>query len=359
MEIEKVLSNLSEKKNFSLAIDFVLKKIKRGLRVYAVKDIQYLGRIVSLINKFNNIKHNDYSLMEDFNNQIIVAFKDIIEGDSADGFVNVLFFYPAEVLTGILNYFPKSNVLKSLSHFKEISKNMKLVAENSLEINNSENKTNKKLIVEIDKYDLDKKKQLADKLDKEITAVQFSRVEQIRDELLEKRKELEQRIEEITKKMGPFISTEYSREEIKEWLSELDDEGLFPMQGMDVEKAADFVEKHRLESISIKDTVVEDQAVILDEAKDKVFVDLDKVENRIQSVVEGSLPDDQPEITHIIDDSIEKEPEVIMNGLDIAKEEAVTEKAKDIESEILDSEHYDSKDVVSDLKDKHKKGTAI
>ena len=53
------ISNLEEKDNFYILMDFVLRKISTGIRGYSIIEMQQLGKIVNLLNRQNILKYND------------------------------------------------------------------------------------------------------------------------------------------------------------------------------------------------------------------------------------------------------------------------------------------------------------
>ncbi len=371
MNIDQILTNLDQRQNFDFAIDFVLRKIASGIRGYSVQEMQTLGKIAKLINKQDKLKFHDNKIFY-LNEQIVLAFKNVLqEAKSADELKDVLAYYPIPVLEGIIEAFPQSRTVSQIRDYLLCAENARKEMPNFYNTLKDKGKSNKAIIAKVDRENLEQELEVADDLDKKIQQVGLNSLQKILDKLLLKKQELEAKMEELTERLGPFISSDYSPQDIQKWLEALSDEGLVSMEGVSVNQAVRYVQKYaNLNSIEFKEEVTSKKSEVVDEANN-FKLDIEKEENRIQKVIQTDLKKIQKQILKV-SESVDKfkniQEEQILEEVisketagetqQIAEDDVVVESNVDILDPIK-LDHYNQSDVVSKLKGKHKKGMSI
>ena len=373
--IEQILSNLDQRQSFDLAIDFVLRKVSKGIRGYSVKEMQNLGKIANLINKQDKIKFHDRKILY-FNEQLVLAFHKVLkESKSADGLKEVLAYYPIPVLNGIIAEYPQSSIILKIRDYLSYAENARKENKNFSSSQQESVSSSKAIVAKVDPDKLNQEKEIADELDEKIKQVGLNRLQKIMDKLIAKKQELESKMEEITERLGPFIRSDYSPHDIQEWLEGLSDDGLVSMDGIEMDQAVKYVQNYtNLNPIKFifKDEVTQENTDITPEAN-SFRLDKEKEENRIQKVIQTDLKNIQKQILEV-----SESVDIIKNMQDtqILEEVAfVTEEKLDVIQQVteaeeiledipeiaksIDADHYNQGDVVSKLKDKHKKGMSI
>ncbi|GEM_PF-3577880 len=359
MNLSNVLKNIEDKDNFMLAIDFVLKKISAGIRVYSSKDMQSLGKIVTLISKSNQLIHNDNQKMSHLNRSLVQAFSLAIkDSTTADELKDVLVFYPVTIIDEIVEIYPQSKILVKLSNFLKLNDNIKGEFDHFLAMYKYQLNANKEIRAEVDKAKLDKEMKVADDLNDEIASIGTNSLSNQLAKLMEKKSELADEMDEITVKLGPFISSDYSKEDIHKWISELSDEGLLALDSDEMDEAVELVQKYsKLNKIDVQENEVIDDADYLEEATKKQVIDTHKEENRITKVVETNISMTKGEF---IDDTTVVKEAVVLENIEKDAQEVVEEDKEAIVKPLnQEIEHYNQEGAVSKLKDKHKKGMSI
>ena len=362
MSLKASLSNLDKKENFYNLIDFVLRKVSSGIRGYSIVEIQQLGKISNLINRQNRLKFNDDRVIY-FNNQLVVAFKDEIKDESsADELKDVLAFYPKEVIEGIIEAYPNSRSLKKVRNLLTLAEN--IFAQSGIfdETQNKDIKSNKAIVGRVDPIKFEQSKKVADDLDTKIQQMGIASLEKLMVKLEAKKQELESQMEEITERLGPFVSSDYSKDDIRKWLVGINDEGLFPMEGINTKDAVEYIQKYsQLHAIDLdSEEDINEETDVVSEVKD-FMIDVEKVENRIQKVIQTDVNKIKKQLMKSKAEEINDEDD--FEDTEGLEEEIIDEIIEDIkESDIIKPivpELYEQDKVVSKLRRGHNKGTSI
>ncbi|MEI7941679.1 MAG: hypothetical protein WCH76_00735 [Candidatus Riflemargulisbacteria bacterium] len=361
MNWKQLISNLDKKENFELAIDAILKKVSSGIRGYSVKEMQNLGKIAVLLNKYNKLKFHDDKIGF-LNNQLVLEFKFVLQDNTtADGLKDILAYYPIPVLDGIIENFPKSTVLSKTRNLLSLADRIKEEFEVMSQIRTDGIKSNKELVARADMNKLDQDMKVADELNVKIKQIGINSLEKVLVKINEKELELEAKMEEITERLGPFINSNYSKDDIREWLKDISDEGLVSLDGIDVEDSVEAIQEYsKLHSIKGKEEedVSEKTKVVKDAGSFKY--DIDEVENGIQKVIPTDVKKIKKQFTKFSaaaekkqndDFEITEIPEESINAKELKQEDNIVNP--------IISEHYDQNEVISKLKGGSKKGTSI
>jgi hypothetical protein len=360
----QLISNLDKKENFELAIDAILKKVSSGIRGYSVKEMQNLGKIAVLLNKYNNLKFHDDKIAF-LNNQLVLEFKFVLKDTTtADGLKDVLSYYPIPVLDGIIEIFPQSSVLSKTRNLLSLAERIKEEIEVISQIKTNGIKSNKELVARADMKKLDEDMKVADELNIKIKQIGINSLEKVLVKINEKELELEAKMEEITERLGPFINSNYSKEDIREWLKDISDEGLVSLDGIDIEDSVEAIQEYsQLHSIKVKEEDATEKTKVVKDAGSFKF-DIDEVENRIQKVIQTDVKKIKKQFTKF-SVAAEKKKQDDFDIIEIPEElddEIIDEKDLGQEDNIIKpiiSEHYDQNEVISKLKGGNKKGTSI
>jgi hypothetical protein len=367
VNIDQILINLDQRQNFDFAIEFVLRKIASGIRGYSIQEMQTLGKLAKLINKQDKLKFHDDKVFY-LNEQIVLAFKKVLqESKSANELMNVLAYYPIPVLDGMIEAYPQSNKIVKVRDYLFLAENAGKETKDILHFQGGNVKSNKAIVAKVDRSKLSQEMEVADDLDNKIKQVGLNSLQKILDKLSVRKQELESKMEELTERLGPFISSDYSPQDIQKWLEDMSDEGLVSMEGVNVKQAVKYVQKYaNLNSIEFKEEVISKKSEVVEEASN-FKLDMDKEENRIQKVIQTDLKKIQKQILKV-SDSVDKfknvQEEQIPDEVVFVKEEILVEE-DDMVEEIVDTpdpiklDHYNQGDVISRLKGKHKKGMSI
>ncbi|MDD4527404.1 MAG: hypothetical protein PHF25_05130 [Candidatus Margulisbacteria bacterium] len=368
MNIEQILSNLDQKQNFDLAIDFVLKKVSQGIRGYSVKEIQNLGKIANLIYKQDKLKFHDAKVGY-FSNQLVLAFKGVLqESKSADRLKDVLAYYPIPVLDGILDFYPQSRNLLKIRDYLFCAENARKEINDDFYVVQEEDISNKAIVAKVDRVKLDQEMQVCADLNEKIQQIGANSLEKILAKLLLKKQELENKMEELTEKLGPFVRSDYSPQDIQMWLEGLSDEGLVSIDEFKMDQVVECVQEYSKSNqieLNLKQDNQENADVV---SEVNVFkLDIEKAENRIQKIFQTDLKKIKKQI-NTNKEEIAKHKETtevqVLGNICEDEEVQVSEEKEMLQDNLdtlnnVDASHYNQRDIVSKLKDDHKKGMSI
>lgn len=352
MRIKNLIKNIDKQENFEHLIGFIQNKFSGNIQKYSIKDMQILGRILTLLNKHSDLSFNNEK-MSVVNDKVVLSFCEVInETKDLKEIKEVLVCYPSPILDGVIKQFPKANELIKLKNVRELT--ISFQKDLSLLFDENKVKLNKGITTQINKNELNKKLDWADDLDDKIKEVGISSLEKVLKKIEAKKEEINNKIEETSEFLGPFIHSNYTKEEIREWLESIDDKGLFPLDIGDVDINASTEEIYDYVNLRDNKPSINETAKHVPKSSD-LSLDIEKAETRIQGetdldatkIIERDVP---------ITSASEDNQLVLESGEQSSNEERDVIKF-DEENQL--STHYKQGDVISRLKDEHKKGTSI
>jgi hypothetical protein len=336
MIISKLLNNLEKKANFDTLISVLIKKISLGINKYSKDDIKKLGNIIKIINSYNDVRYKDKKVAE-LNQLIANSFKNIMINIKAqDIFLEVLFFYPVPVIDLLLKDFPKNEGLIKIKNLilllKDFSKE-EIVSS----INKKKGPLNNKVIkASAKKADLIKSKHQVEDFIQSLTDKRKANMNEYMSLFLEKKEQLEKEIAEKTRLISPFVNSDFSKEEIEQWVEEIDDKGLLSENSLNKNDVLEYINQ----------LVVNTKKNPLNEASLEEQIKINN--NEEDCTIESFKEEAEEEIESAIIDDLPKEEEKEENN------------EKDISTKPIVESLYNSDNVLSDIKNKHKKkGSSI